>query len=130
MPPLRAAGGQEGTGGPGDPTPGRAGRTARDWAQELCAHCADNPKYSPAALKEGARLGDGLVQAVGGWKEAVDCYREAWTSRWGNNLDGVFDEELCELLDPDLRDYLHQMVRGGSPPASRWRRFGSPPSRT
>ncbi|CAK0882884.1 unnamed protein product, partial [Prorocentrum cordatum] len=82
-----------------------------DWAQELCTHCADNPKYSPEVVKEGARLGDGLVQAAGGWKEAVNCYREAWTSRRGNNLDGVFKEELCELLDPDLRDYLHQMVK-------------------
>ena len=45
-----------------------------------------------------------------------DCNRfRAWTSRWGNNLDGVFEEELCELLDPDLRDYLHQMVKGGVP---------------
>ncbi|CAK0826150.1 unnamed protein product, partial [Prorocentrum cordatum] len=86
-----------------------------DWAQELCTHCADNPKYSPEVVKEGARLGDGLVQAAGGWKEAVDCYREAWTSRWGNNLDGVFKDELCELLDPDIRDYLHQMVKGGVP---------------
>ncbi|CAK0880153.1 unnamed protein product [Prorocentrum cordatum] len=96
----------------------------RDWAQELCTHCADNPKYSPEVVKEGARLGDGLVQAAGGWKEAVDCYREAWTSRWGNNLDGVFKEELCELLDPDLRDYLHQMVKGGVParqPLAQWR---------
>ncbi|CAK0903497.1 unnamed protein product, partial [Prorocentrum cordatum] len=86
-----------------------------DWAQELCTQCADKPKYSPEVVKEGARLGDGLVQAAGDWKEAVDCYREAWTSRWGNNLVGVFKDELCELLDPDLRDYLHQMVKGGVP---------------
>ena len=114
-PPQRAAGRPGVAGAPGEERPEDTYTTTEAWAHALCSHCADHPKYSPEVMKEGARLGDGLVLTAGGWKEAVDCYREAWKSQWGNNLDGVFDEELCELLDPDLRDYLHEVVRSGVP---------------
>ena len=73
---------------PGDPKDGKPGKgEARGWAEALREHCGANPKYTPEAMREGARLGDGLIRALGSWERAVETYRAAWKEKWGNNLD-------------------------------------------
>ena len=87
-PPQRAAGHVGSTASPEGTLGGEGLRKVDEWAQALCTHCSEHSKYTPEAMKEGARLGDGLIRAVGDWKGAAGKYREAWKSRRGNNLSG------------------------------------------
>ena len=92
--------------------------------------CAANETFAKETMAEAVRLGDDLIELLGGWLRAVKAYRASWTERFGNNLQGIFGPRLDGLVGPEILQYVRHVAKHGPPRASRRPRGGSGPSRT
>ena len=77
--------------------------------------CAANEAFKKETMAEAVRLGDDLIELLGGWLGAVKAYRASWTERFGNNLQGVFGSRLDGLVGPEILQYVRHIARHGAP---------------
>ena len=64
-------------------------------------------------VQEAVRRGNALLAFAGGWRQAVVWAKEAWVATFGDHLEGVFDPEWGEILDPTHLEYIRASAAEG-----------------